>query len=110
MFRERFVVGLKVFSPILLFFISIRIAELGLKKYTLVGPIDHHSGQPIFSNFPIFVNYLFLGFMAFAFVTSILQLRKVRGWAKYACLLLILASLPLQYAFVVALQVSLFGK
>jgi hypothetical protein len=108
--KIKFIQALKSLLPIPIFFIFSIILSEYLIKFGITGPINSH-GQPIFyPNYCNIIYYSLLTIIALGLIYSLFQLKKIKGWLKYALLIFIVLLLPIQFLFTLATLTSIFGK
>jgi hypothetical protein len=100
---------IKSLVPIPIYFLITWFVKEYLTKFTVVGPVAK-DGQPLIENYPAFLSNAFIAAIILGSIYSFYYARKINGWQKYASMFAVLAFMPIQYAYVVILQISLFGK
>lgn len=85
------------------------LISIYLKRFDIIGPVSS-LGKPIFSHYSSIVLFGFFALIAIGLIYSLFQAIKVNGWQKYALIVLILLLLPIQYFWVIVMQMSIFGK
>ena len=101
---------LKALSSIPVFFILAWVTEKFLSKYTVVGPVGPESGLPLVDSYPQAVFYGLVAVAVVGFAYSFMKVWSVQGWPRYATLALAILLLPIQFLYIVGINISLFGK
>ncbi|MEA9355990.1 hypothetical protein SHI21_07255 [Bacteriovorax sp. PP10] len=107
--NNKYIQMVKSLMSIPLFFGVSALVASYLKKFDIVGPVGSN-GKPIFSHYSHFVSYGLLALIGISLIYCLFQALKVKGWQKYALITFIVLLLPVQYIWVIAMQVSIFGK
>lgn len=100
---------MKSLLPIPLYFAICTLLSSYLKKFDIVGPVGNN-GKPIFLHYSSLIYYGLLALIGAGVIYSLFQALKVTGWKKYALIILIILLLPIQYLWIIATQVIIFGK
>jgi hypothetical protein len=102
---------LACFAPPACFLLLVGGIGTFLRRFPYYGPVNAFTGQPLVSHYPEVLLSVFLTLLAIGLAASFLILRRAHdGWPKILAGAGILVLIPVQGAFLLLMEISMFGK